>query len=211
MNEQITSSKKITVGTILSWGFGVLFLLAGISNLTTNTVSGFIFIVLSAIILPPAVEFTSQKWNFHLSTGLKTVIIIVGLGVAGSLAEYSNDYETNSYNTSKPSTYEYESETTQTKGSVSQSNALAKAKIYLKSMPFSYKGLIQQLEYDQYSNVDATYGADNCDADWDEQATKKANVYLKTMAFSRGGLIDQLKYDGFTTSQAKHGANSVGL
>lgn len=40
-------------------------------------------------------------------------------------------------------------------------------------MPFSYTGLIEQLEYEQYSHDDAVYAADNCGADWNEQAAKK--------------------------------------
>jgi hypothetical protein len=95
--------------------------------------------------------------------------------------------------------------------SISQKNALKKAKSYLSHQAFSYTGLIEQLEYEGYSNEDATYGADNCEADWYEQAEKKAASYLSHQAFSRNGLIEQLEYEGFTPEQATHGADSVGL
>ena len=95
--------------------------------------------------------------------------------------------------------------------SISKQNALRSAKSYLGTMPFSYTGLIGQLEYEQYSTADATYAADNCGADWNVQAEKAAKSYIELMPFSRGELIDQLKYEGYTDEQAMHGADSVGL
>ena len=71
--------------------------------------------------------------------------------------------------------------------------------------------MIEQLEYEGFSNADATYGADHSGADWMEQAVKKAESYLEYSSFSRSGLIDQLEYEGFTHEQAVHGVNSVGL
>lgn len=92
----------------------------------------------------------------------------------------------------------------------SQKNALNRAKRYLKTMPFSYTGLIEQLEYEQYSHDDAVYAADNCGADWNEQAAKKAKSYLNTMAFSRKGLIEQLQYEGYTYEQAVYATDNCG-
>lgn len=57
---------------------------------------------------------------------------------------------------------------------------------------------------------DATYAADNCDADWNEQAVKKAKQYLETTAFSRDGLIEQLEFEGYTAEQAAYGAEQNG-
>lgn len=94
---------------------------------------------------------------------------------------------------------------------VSQKNAVAKAKSYLNYTAFSHDGLVAQLEYDQFSHADAVYGADNSGANWNEQAAKKAKAYMEYSAFSRGSLIDQLKYDQFTQAQAEYGANAVGL
>ncbi len=94
---------------------------------------------------------------------------------------------------------------------VSQKNAVAKAKTYLGYSAFSYGGLVDQLEYEQFSHADAVYGADNCGANWNEQAVKKAQSYMEYSAFSRGGLIEQLLYEKFTQAQAEYGANAVGL
>ena len=89
-------------------------------------------------------------------------------------------------------------------------NALNKAERYLSIMAFSRTGLLEQLEYDGYSNSEALYAVNNCGADWNEQAAQKAARYLDIMSFSRSGLIEQLEYDGFTHSQAVYGVGAVG-
>lgn len=93
--------------------------------------------------------------------------------------------------------------------SLSKQNALRQANSYLNAMAFSYSGLIEQLEYEGYSTEDATYAADNCVADWLEQAAKKAEEYLNSMPFSKSGLIEQLEYEGFTHEQAVYGADQA--
>lgn len=97
-----------------------------------------------------------------------------------------------------------ESTSNLTKG---QANALKSAKSYLNYSAFSYTGLIKQLEFENYSNEDAVYAADNCGADWNEQAVKAAESYLKYTAFSREGLIQQLEFEGFTNEQAVYGTD----
>lgn len=94
--------------------------------------------------------------------------------------------------------------------SMEQSNALSKANDYLSLTAFSHSGLIKQLEYEGFSNESATYAADNCGADWNEQAASKAKSYLDLTSFSRSGLIDQLQYEGFTAEQAEYGATANG-
>lgn len=94
--------------------------------------------------------------------------------------------------------------------SLERQNALRAAKNYLSVMPFSYSGLIEQLEYEGYSTEDATYAADNCGADWNEQAALKAQSYIDMTSFSRQGLIDQLIFEGFTQEQAEYGVSAVG-
>jgi hypothetical protein len=103
--------------------------------------------------------------------------------------------------------------TTTTKGNISagKSNALRSAQQYLAAMPFSYQGLIDQLIYEKYTREQATYGVDNIDANWNEQAVKTAQNYLKYSSFSRSGLIDQLVYEGFTNEQAVYGVDNCGV
>lgn len=91
-----------------------------------------------------------------------------------------------------------------------QKNALNSAKSYLDFSAFSYQGLIEQLEYEKYTHEDAVFAADNCGADWNEQAVKKAASYLEFSSFSKEGLIEQLEYEGFTHEQAIYGVEQNG-
>ena len=93
----------------------------------------------------------------------------------------------------------------------SQQNAVNTAQDYLRFMSFSRSGLIDQLEFEGFSTADATYGVDNCGADWDAQAISCAQSYLRLFSFSRSGLVEQLIFEGFTTAQAENAANAVGL
>lgn len=93
---------------------------------------------------------------------------------------------------------------------IGEINALEKALSYLDYTAFSRSGLIEQLEFEGFSTEEATYGVDNCGADWNEQAAKKAQSYLDYSSFSRQGLIDQLVFEGFTQEQAEYGVSAVG-
>ena len=150
--------------------------------------------------------------------------VFVGLMIIGALLPDSNNSQTNTNSQVNvpPTDNQQNTETTTTptttptveeqsdKATLGEKNALGKALSYLSVMPFSYTGLIKQLEYEGYSHTEAVYGADNCGADWNEQAALKAQSYLDTMPFSRQGLIDQLKYEGFTQEQAEYGVQAVG-
>ncbi len=94
---------------------------------------------------------------------------------------------------------------------VSQQNAVRAAEQYLDYTGFSREGLIQQLEFDDFSTADATFAVDYITVDWNEQAAKVAEQYLDYTSFSRGGLIQQLEFDGFTSAQAAYGVATTGL
>ena len=91
-----------------------------------------------------------------------------------------------------------------------QKSALSTALQYLSFTNLSRSGLIDQLEYEGFTNEEAVYAADNCGANWNEQAEKKAESYLRTSSFSYDGLVNQLEYEGFTSEQATHGADMCG-
>ena len=99
----------------------------------------------------------------------------------------------------------------ETDPSGSLSNAARMASDYLDTMPFSRSGLISQLEYEGFSNFEATSGVDELSVDWYSQAVEMASDYLDAMSFSRSGLIDQLIYEGFTNDQAIYGVEQNGL
>ena len=105
-------------------------------------------------------------------------------------------------------------ETETTTATKSQQNALKMAKTYLSSLEYIMIDEFQdidQLQYEGFSLEDATYGADNCGADWMVQAEKSAKNYLDMMAFSHSGLVEQLMYEGYTAEEAEHGATSQGI
>ena len=92
-----------------------------------------------------------------------------------------------------------------------QKNAVRAAKDYLAYTAFSRQGLIEQLEFENYSTDDATFAVDYVAPDWNMQAAKAAQDYLDYTAFSRQGLIDQLMFEGYTSAQAQYGVDQTGL
>ena len=90
-----------------------------------------------------------------------------------------------------------------------EQNALSSAKDFLSVMSFSYSGLIQQLEFDGYTHEEAVYAANNCGADWNEQAVRSARQFLSVMSFSLKGLTEQLRFEGYTKEQAEYGAKTA--
>ena len=92
-----------------------------------------------------------------------------------------------------------------------QRNAVRAAKDYLAYTAFSRQGLIEQLEFEDYSTQDATFAVDYVAPDWNIQAAKAAQNYLDYTAFSRQGLIDQLMFEGYTSAQAQYGVDQTGL
>ena len=82
----------------------------------------------------------------------------------------------------------------------------------MNSSAFSYSGLQDQLEYNGFTEEEAQYGVDNCNADWNEQAYKKVKSYMKSSPdMGRSRMIEQLQYNGFTYEQAVYGVDQAGL
>lgn len=98
-----------------------------------------------------------------------------------------------------------------------QRNAVRVAEQYLRVMPFSRLGLIDQLSSDagnRFAVGDATIAVDSLNVDWNAQAAKSAQTYLKVMGFSCDGLIEQLSSTSgsqFTVAQATYGARQAGI
>ena len=156
----------------------------------------------------------SEKKPFYKRTWFIVLTVFFIIGAVGSNFDSSKTSPkksvsttdaTSSNNSVVPST---SAESTET---VSESNARKSAESYLKYQAFSRKGLITQLEFEGFSNQDATYGTDSLNADWNEQAAKSAASYLEYQAFSRKGLITQLEFEGFTSAQAEYGVSTTGL
>ncbi len=82
--------------------------------------------------------------------------------------------------------------------------ACALAASYLERTAFSYQGLIKQLKAGGCSDEDAVYAADNCGADWKEQAARRAQYHLDGMGIGRTQLIQMLLNDGFTEEEVAY-------
>lgn len=157
-------------------------------------------------------EALEEKYNSQSSDyeEIKRKLVIAEADRIPDSVQSSKSASSNDESSTVESPAAESSRSSTTNATTSQKNALGKAKEYLKYSAFSYEGLIEQLEYEKFSREDATYGADNCGADWMEQAAKKAKEYLDYSSFSREGLIEQLEYEGFTREQAVYGVEENG-
>lgn len=80
--------KKITLGLVVSWIFGIVFLLAGAMTLASHVGGGILIIIAALIALPPVSKLMAEKLKFTLSGGLKffVIIILIGFGIGLSTA-----------------------------------------------------------------------------------------------------------------------------
>ena len=149
------------------------------------------------------------------------ITIIIAAGLAGEVfflsqygAELYNDMMNQNGSNITAQTPDQDSDTQEPSSSgdtESQQKALDRAKEYLSNLPLSHDGMVTQLEFDGYSNADATYAADNCGANWNEQAARMANQLLTTGSYTRATMIEELKSNGFTDDQAAYGADAAKL
>jgi len=78
------TTKNITLGLILSWIVGVLFILAGIGAMVSNPIAGILILLGGLIMVPLLNEFLHKKYNVNLSGGVRFLIaiVLVGIGIA---------------------------------------------------------------------------------------------------------------------------------
>lgn len=138
------------------------------------------------------------------------VVINVARGGSGD-SDITSTSSTSSESTSGSEAAEAEEDSSSLSETISQFNAKRSADSYLDNLPFSRKGLIEQLEFEGFSEEDATYAVDAINADWKEQAARSAESYLDSMSFSRKSLIEQLEFDGYTPEEAEYGVSTTGL
>ncbi len=79
--------------------------------------------------------------------------------------------------------------------------AVNSAKIYLKSMAASKTKIISFLRKKGFNEEEATYGAENCGADWYYQALRMAMAYLSVQEYTYEQLALQLINEGFTEDE----------
>lgn len=84
MSSQTTTSapRKITLGLIVGWVLGIFLLLPAVSMLGKQPATGLALLTASLVLLPPVFAFIQKNGNFHLSGGVKFILVVVLLGVA---------------------------------------------------------------------------------------------------------------------------------
>jgi hypothetical protein len=82
--DQSVKTKNITLGGVIGWLFGIGSVLVGVTSIFTRPLSGILFLLIAAITLPPANNFLRNKIHLNLSKGLRIVLVLVLLGIAGS-------------------------------------------------------------------------------------------------------------------------------
>ena len=88
-------TKNITLGLIVGWALGVLSLLAGFVYLFSKPLAGIAYLLIAIVVLPPINNVLQSKIHFSFSRGVKIVIVIILLFVAGSSMGLSGNNITN--------------------------------------------------------------------------------------------------------------------
>ena len=97
--------KRITLGLIFSWLFGIIFGITGVSLLFSFSVKGGISLILaSLLLLPPVNKFSKEKFNLEISRGLKItgVIILFIIYSTSAISDISSSNVNSNDNPSKP-------------------------------------------------------------------------------------------------------------
>lgn len=84
------------------------------------------------------------------------------------------------------------------------------ANLYNKSNHFSYQRMIKQLIFDGYSEEEAAYAANNCNAKWRDNALESAKTLVIATNLSCEDMVDYLIHDGFLEEDAIYAANNCG-
>lgn len=88
--------------------------------------------------------------------------------------------------------------------------AVAKAQLYVETMPFSEEGLYDQLTSEmgeQFSPEAAQYAINMIEVNWDEEALEAALIYLEDLHMSPDAIHEQLVHPNgnqFTEEQADY-------
>jgi len=75
-------SVKTRFGLIIGWALGIFLLVPAISLLGKQPITAIAMLAASFILLPPIIGFIQKKGNFHLSGGVKFILVVVLIGIA---------------------------------------------------------------------------------------------------------------------------------
>lgn len=201
MSEQ-TTSKKITVGLILSWIFGILFSLIGIIFIFSEPILGIVMLIMATILLPPVNKLIDKKWKFHLSRGMKAVVIIIGfiiLVLTANTSEQQNNQPLVQQEQSMSNTEQKKNEIKPTEEQTKNTNNEKSVEIGKTDTILTTD---ETLESTKKTTIPAEY----------KSALNKATTYAKTMYMSKQGIYDQLvsEYgEKFSTDAAQYAIDNM--
>ena len=153
---------------------------------------------------------TGKKLALGLGGGFVALLMFGAMVTSGDTTSSSTPPTTTDQVEKTPSLPAPPAEDPAVELTLAQENAIDAAENYLDMSGFSRSGLIDQLEFEDYSVADATFAVDHLDVDWNAEAAESAESYLEMTSFSRSGLIEHLEFEGFTTAQAEKGVKAVG-
>lgn len=197
--EQTTSSKKITVGLILSWIFWILFGLIGIITIFSDPIPGIIMLIMAAVLVPSINKLVDEKWKFHLSTGLKIAVIFVGFIIFGLTI---NKPETEKQqNNQLPVQQEETNQVTSAEEDTKAINNEKTIKTEAITTDTNQSPIIKT-EDTPTVTIPAEY----------KSALNKATAYANTMNMSKQGVYDQLVseyWEKFSPAAAQYAIDNV--
>lgn len=85
------------------------------------------------------------------------------------------------------------------------------AENYLRSQGISRLGLIDQLQFEQFSEEDARYATEQSGADWNAEAVEAAQDFLSRNPYDAKTLTVLTESMGFTEDEVTHAVDEAGL
>ncbi len=76
-------TKHITLGLVLAWIVGIFLAVGGFAMLFSKPLPGILILIAGAVALPPINKELKKKFNFSLSGGVRTVLVLALCIVAG--------------------------------------------------------------------------------------------------------------------------------
>ena len=61
-----------------------------------------------------------------------------------------------------------------------------------------------------FTEEQAVYGADNCQADWNEEALNAAKGYRRVLDLDYQGVKQQLEFNDYTAEQVQYALTNIG-
>jgi hypothetical protein len=112
-NVTAVKTKNITVGLVLGWIVGVIFITASIGVFTSSVLGGLAVLIAGLILVPPVNALLTEKLNVSLSGGIRTIIAIVLFIFGASTMPTDTQNETLTTDTDTPVVAETASEDVQ--------------------------------------------------------------------------------------------------